>query len=95
MTKADLIERVAAKQGGSVSKRTLERILDDVFDEIALGLRRTPKLAYPGFGTFVRRRRKARRGWDPHAGQKIVVPAAVTVGFRPAKRLRDLVSGRL
>ncbi len=95
MTKADLIERVAAKQEGKVSKRMLERILDDVFDEIGIGLRRAPRFAYPGFGTFVRRRRRARRGWDPHARENIVVPASVTVGFRPAKRLKDVVSRRL
>jgi nucleoid DNA-binding protein len=90
MTKAELIERVAAKQP-KVSKRMLVRILDDVFDEIALGLRRSGRFGYPGFGTFLRRRRRTRRGWDPHAASPIVVPAMVTVGFRPATRLKEVV----
>ena len=93
MTKAELVDRVNAKQP-AVSKRMLERILDDVFDEIAFGIRRSGRFGYPGFGTFVRRRRRARRGWDPHAEKAMVVPAGVTVGFRPATRLRDVVSGR-
>jgi DNA-binding protein HU-beta len=93
MTKAELVEKVHAKEP-TVSKRKLERILDDVFDEIALGLRRTGRFAYPGFGTFLRRRRRARRGWDPNAGAPLPVPAIVTVGFRPATRLRSVVAGR-
>lgn len=93
MTKAELIERVSVKQP-KISKRMLERVLDDVFDEIAFGLRRSGRFAYPGFGTFVRRRRKTRRGWDPSTSEPIVVPAMVTVGFRPATRLKDVVAGR-
>ena len=93
MTKAELVDRVHLKQP-KVSKRMLERILDDVFDEIAFGLRRSGRFGYPGFGSFVRRRRRTRRGWDPHAAEPMVVPAMVTVGFRPATRLKELVAGR-
>ena len=44
---------------------------------------------WPGFGTFERRQRAARKGYNPQTGEPIKIKASTTVGFRPASALRD------
>ena len=50
------------------------------------------RFSYPGFGTFVVRTRKARKGRNPKTGAEITIAESSTVGFKPAKNLKDLIS---
>jgi DNA-binding protein HU-beta len=42
----------------------------------------------PRFGTFSVRQRKERNGFNPRTNKKMKIPAARTVGFRPAPELK-------
>ena len=44
-----------------------------------------------GFGTFMKVRRKARKGRNPQTGEVIKIKAANVVKFKPGKKLRDAV----
>jgi nucleoid DNA-binding protein len=86
MTKAELIEtlaRVTRQQ-----KKTVATTVELTFDQIARAIRKDKRFWMPGFGTFSVRRRKARPGYNPHKKIKITIPAARTVGFRPAPKLK-------
>ena len=49
------------------------------------------RFSYPGFGTFLVRNRKARKGRNPQTGAEIQIKASKTVGFKPAPKLKNLL----
>ncbi len=89
MTKAELIDHVAEAKGlEGTTKKAVEQILDLAFDEIAKAVRKEKRFAYPGFGTWTVRTRKARMGVNPQTKKPIKIPATKTVGFKPAPVLK-------
>lgn len=86
MTKAEMVEAIAKKH--DLSQRATADILDTAFDLLAKGLKKDGRVAYPGFGTFSVRRRKARAGRNPRTGEQIRIKASKTVGFKPAPTLK-------
>ena len=95
MTKAELIEAVA--KGKSVpedlSKKAVQAIIDETFDQMKKVVKKEGRFSYPGFGTFNKKKRKARTGRNPQTGEKIKIKAQTTVGFRPAQGLKDFIPG--
>lgn len=88
MTKAELIEAVASKAEGSLTKKAAAELVDAVFTTIAGAVKKEKRFSYPGFGTWTVRSRKARKGRNPQTGAQITIKASKTVGFRPAKELK-------
>ncbi len=86
MTKAQLIKAVANEVGQP--KKTVGVILDEAFDQIARSIKKEKRFWVPGFGTFSVRRRKARPGFNPRTNAPMTIPAARSVGFRPAPELK-------
>jgi DNA-binding protein HU-beta len=89
MTKAELIEAVA--RGTNHSKKSVEKIFDLAFEQIARSIRKDKRFVVPGFGTFSIRRRRARPGYNPRTKKPMTIPAARTIGFRPAPQLKELI----
>lgn len=88
MTKSELVDHVCKNHSG-LSKKSCADIVDSVFDAVQHSIKSETKFAYPGFGTFVVRSRKARTGRDPRTGAEIKIKASKTVGFRPAKAFKE------
>ncbi len=86
MTKAELIETVARTT--RLEKKTVARTIELTFDQIARAIRKDKRFWVPGFGTFSVRRRRARPGYNPRTQSAMTIPAARTVGFRPAPKLK-------
>jgi len=86
MTNEELVEAVA--RATKLPKKTVAGVLDFAFDQIARSIRKDKRFWVPGFGTFTVRRRKARPGYNPRTKTAMTIPAARTVGFRPAPQLR-------
>jgi DNA-binding protein HU-beta len=101
MTKAELIARVASRKDlpRTITKRTYARIIDAVFTEVGdyfirarASFSNPPRLNYPGFGTFTKRRRNARTVRNPATGAPIPIPAQCTVVFSPGQDLKKLIN---
>jgi DNA-binding protein HU-beta len=88
MTKAELVEAVAAQASG-LSRKSAGELVDFLFDSIGRAIRNDGRFGYPGFGTWSVRMRRARRGRNPRTGAEMRIAAARTVGFRPAKELKS------
>jgi DNA-binding protein HU-beta len=86
MTKSEIVEAVA--EATNQPKRQVARTIELAFEQIARAIRRDKRFVMPGFGTFSVRRRRARKGFNPYTNSHITIPAARTVGFRPAPKLR-------
>ena len=87
MTKADLIESVAAKL--DLPKGQAERAVNLVFEDIVKALRNGDKINISGFGTFAVSARKARQGRNPKTGATIEIPASKSAKFKAGKSLKD------
>ena len=88
MTKADLIQAVAA-QGKGMTKKGAAELVDTLFGTIGKAVKKEGRFSYPGFGTWTVRSRKARKGRNPQTGQENKIKASKTVGFKPAKELKN------
>ena len=86
MTKAELIEAIA--RSTRQPKKLVAATLDLAFEQIARSIRKDKRFWVPGFGTFSVRRRRARPGYNPRTQSPMTIPAARTIGFRPAPKLK-------
>lgn len=89
MTKADLIEKVAADT--KVSKAEAARMLNSVFDNVTSALAKGDSVTLVGFGTFSVSRRAARKGRNPQTGAVINIAASKVPRFKAGKALKDKV----
>jgi nucleoid DNA-binding protein len=93
MTKADIVNRVAAATG--VTKLETEILVDGFFKTIAEGLAEGEHFEIRGFGTFKVRKRNAREARNPRTGSKVSVSAAYIPTFKPSRELRTMISEKL
>lgn len=92
MNQGDLIEKVAAV--ASITKAEAERAINAVKGAITDSLRKGNKVTLVGFGTFAVTHRKARRGFNPYAGEGMRIPSSKAVRFTAGKQLKEAVSKR-
>ena len=90
MTKADLVEGIAAKTG--VSKNHTALIVDDLLQAISKALSEGHHLEIRGFGTFKVRERRARRARNPRSGEEVLVPAKLVPVFKPSRELKAQIA---
>ncbi|MEZ4381558.1 MAG: HU family DNA-binding protein [Nannocystaceae bacterium] len=104
MTKAELIEKIAKSRNlpPDVSKKLIQQILDLAFDELGNYFVRgrvtkssTPRFTFPGFGTFTKKKRSARKGVNPRTLEPMQIDASFTVDFRPGVELRRGLNGEV
>ncbi len=90
MTKADFIDKVAAKSG--LSKRDASTAVDAVLDCITDALVAGDQVAFTGFGKFTTQHRAARQGVNPRRpGEKVMIPAATVPKFSAGSALKAAV----
>ena len=88
MTKAELIEAVHEGHGEGLSRKAVAELVDSVFVQIGKAVKKNGRFAYPSFGTFSLKKRKARTGRNPQTGAELKIAASKTVGFKPAPELK-------
>lgn len=87
MTKGELIESIRKSSNG-LSKKAAGEVVEAVFAALGRSLKKEGRIAYPGFGVFTVRKRKARKGRNPRTGEAITIKPSKTVGFKPAPSLK-------
>ncbi|MBW7960482.1 hypothetical protein B6D29_04940 [Microgenomates bacterium UTCPR1] len=89
MTKADLVAQVAKK--ANLTAKAAKDAVSVVFSTMTEAMKRGEKVVVTGFGTFMVRKRAARKGRNPQTGAEIQIPATKTPGFTAGKSLKRLV----
>ena len=89
MNKTDLVNEVAERT--EMSKKDSTKVVDAVITSITETLGGQKPVKITGFGNFEVRERAARKGRNPQTGEEINIPASRTVGFKPAKALKEIV----
>ena len=86
MTKADIVETIYEKVG--FSRKESAEIVDLVFDLMKETLEQGNKIKISGFGNFVIREKRPRKGRNPQTGQEIQISARRVLTFKPSQVLR-------
>ena len=93
MNKAQLVEAVSRDLGEP--KVAASRAVESVIAAIIEGTDREGKVAISGFGTFKKKRRKARVGRNPATNEAIEIPASTTIGFTPSQSLKERMTSEV
>ncbi len=96
MNKTEMIEKVAKKTGMTMknTRAAVEAIFSTspkegiIANEVAAGRR----VQITGFGTFVQRKRKKRKGRNPQTGETITIAATKFPAFVAGKALKSRVA---
>ena len=91
MTKADLARIIYERHGG-ISNKEASHLVDVIIDFIKQGLLRGERIQITGFGTFVVREKKGRKGRNPQTGEEMVISPRKSVVFRPSKSFQSSLS---
>lgn len=89
MTKAELIDKIAAK--ADISKKAANVVLNTFVDSVTSALKKGDRVSLVGFGTFSVAKRKARIARNPRTGEKINVPARKAPKFKAGRELKNAV----
>lgn len=87
MTKAELVKAVAAQS--KLTRKAAAELLEVVFHTVGKAVKKDTRFSYPGFGTWSVRTRKARKIRNPQTNEMMKLKASKTIGFRPAKELKQ------
>ena len=90
MTKADIVETIYEKVG--FSRKESADIVDLVFDLMKETLEKGDKIKISGFGNFVVREKRPRKGRNPQTGDEIQITARRVLTFKPSQVLRKALN---
>jgi len=90
MTKIDIIQNVSDKLG--FPKKDSVKIVESVFDIMKDCLGRGEKLKISGFGNFIVKEKKPRRGRNPQTGGVIEISARKVLTFKSSQVLRKALN---
>ena len=86
MTKVDIVETIYEKVG--FSKKEVAKIVESIFDIIKGHLQKEDKIKISGFGNFVVRKKRARRGRNPQTGNDIEITSRRILTFKPSQVMK-------
>jgi integration host factor subunit alpha len=90
MTKADLIKIICEKMGYALKEST--ETVDRVFEIMKETLEGGEKIKISGFGNFVVRQKRPRKGRNPQTGQEMGISGRKVVTFKPSHVLRKALN---
>lgn len=91
MTKAEIVQALYAKVGG-FSKKEAADLVDLVFDTVKETLARGEKIKISGFGNFVLRDKRPRKGRNPQTGEPIVITGRRVLNFKASQILKHALN---
>lgn len=89
MTKNQLIEVLAKR--ANLTKRASSDAVESMIEIIRENLERGEKTVLSGFGTFLVRKRAARRGRNPQTGASLQIPGKKLPAFVAGKTIKRII----
>ena len=90
MTKAELVEIICEKT--LFTRHESAEFLEQVFAIMKETLEKGEKVKISGFGNFVVREKKPRKGRNPKTGVELAISARRVLTFKPSLLLRKVVN---
>jgi nucleoid DNA-binding protein len=89
MNKNDISKKVHEVHGG-LSYVEAQKIVDLMLEIIKGRLSRGEKVLISGFGCFVVKKKKEKKGVNPQTGAPVVIPGRNSIKFKPSKYLKTI-----
>ena len=89
MTKADFVDKLAAKSG--LTKKDAAAVVDAFVGVVTEALKKGEDVQFTGFGKFYVQKRAARQGINPQTKKKITIPASKVPKFSAGLALKSAV----
>lgn len=89
MTKADLADKIYEKVG--LSKKEAVEIMEILFGSMKNILSEGESIKVTGFGTFLVRKKSARKGRNPKTGLELQISQRKVVTFKPSLQFKAIV----
>ena len=86
LTKADITQAVYNKMG--YSKSFAAELVDFFFNTIKSHLQKGQGVQFHGFGKFILKDKKERKGRNPQTGESVVIPKRRVLLFKPSSILK-------
>ena len=93
MTKADIVEKVYLTLG--LSRQESMELVEHAFELVKETLERGETVKISGFGSFVVRQKKARRGRNPQTSEELTISPRKVLSFKPSTVLRRAINTRI
>ncbi|MCU0325193.1 MAG: integration host factor subunit beta [Spirosomaceae bacterium] len=93
MTKAEVISAIADKTG--VDKASVSVTLESFFETVKAELSKGEGVFVRGFGSFVNKKRAAKKARNISAKTTVDVPEHYVPGFKPAKEFTEQVKSNV
>jgi len=90
MTKSDIAERIQTET--DMTKKESAKMMEAVFSIMKSTLEQGENLKISGFGNFIVKQKKDRRGRNPQTGEAITIEARRILTFKPSNLLRDAIN---
>jgi len=90
MTKADLVEKIHVNTG--LTKDGAFAYLETILETIKKSLESAETVKITGFGSFVVKEKKSRKGRNPQTGEPITITARKILTFKPSTLLRQAIN---
>ncbi len=90
MTKADIVDKVAA--GTGLTKLETEAIIEGFFKTVIEALKEGRGIEIRGFGSYKVKQKNARQARNPKTGEQVYVPAHFVPTFKFSKDFKELVN---
>jgi DNA-binding protein HU-beta len=87
VTKADFVDRLAAKSG--LTKKDAASVVDAFVDVVTEALNKGEDVQFTGFGKFYVQKRQARQGINPQTKKAITIPASKVPKFTAGLALKN------
>jgi len=89
VTKADFVDKLAAKSG--LTKKDAAAVVDAFVEVVTESLKKGEEVQFTGFGKFYVQKRDARQGINPQTKAKIKIPAGKIPKFSAGLALKNAV----
>lgn len=90
MTKADIVDRVAA--GTGLTKLETEAIIEGFFKTVIEALKDGRGIEIRGFGSYRVKKKNSRQARNPKTGQQVFVPEHFVPTFKFSKEFKEMVN---
>jgi DNA-binding protein HU-beta len=90
MTKADIVDRVAA--GTGLTKLETEAIIEGFFKTVIESLKDGKGIEIRGFGSYRVKKKNSRQARNPKTGQQVFVPEHYVPTFTFSKEFKEMVN---
>ena len=90
MNKSQLVRTVS--ESTSLTRRTVEDVVDVLFDSIVTAVQSGRKVTVIGFGTFTPTKRAPRLGRNPRTGAAVPIPASKGVRFATGSTFKSALT---